>query len=416
MSAAVSVNGIEYSWPKRPIVVVCIDGGDPSYLQLYLEQGCIPNIQRFIEQGFSSVVDGVMPSFTCPNNMSIITGSPPFKHGISGNYFLDTDTWKPVVMTGPELLRCETILAGFAHAGATVVAITAKDKLRRQLGKGLTTGPGQISFSAEAARYCTLQENGIENVLSYVGLPQPDMYSMELSLFVLEAGLKLLHDKRPDLMYLSLTDYVQHKCPPESAEARFFYQQLDTAFGQLDEQDVVLALVADHGMSDKSNSEGAPNVIWLQDILDKSFGSGNATVVCPITDAFVGHHGALGGFVRVWCRGNVSPEAVMTRISAIEGVELVLNKKSACGLFQLPEDREADVVVIARSDTCIGSSIDHHNLEGLHGTRIRTHGGLSEAKIPLIINRPLNNEYRRRVATRVLKSYQVFELAINGTQ
>ena len=147
-----------------------------------------------------------MPSFTCPNNMSIITGTPASRHGISGNYYLDTATGQPVVMTGPELLRGDTILSKFAAAGAKVVSITAKDKLRRQLGKNLDVSKGNISFSSEFASRCTLAENGIENVLDFVGMAQPDMYSMELSLFVLEAGIKLLERDRPDLMYLSLTD------------------------------------------------------------------------------------------------------------------------------------------------------------------------------------------------------------------
>ena len=38
MTAAAStihVNGIPYRWPLRPVVVVCIDGGDPAYLQRF---------------------------------------------------------------------------------------------------------------------------------------------------------------------------------------------------------------------------------------------------------------------------------------------------------------------------------------------------------------------------------------------
>ncbi|UII69811.1 phosphonoacetate hydrolase [Pseudomonas sp. HN11] len=416
MNSTISINGKSYRQPERPVVVVCIDGGDPEYLQQFLAEGTVPNIQRFVEEGYSTVAMGSMPSFTCPNNMSIVTGTPVAKHGISGNYYLDTNTWQPVVMTGPELLRGETILAGFADSGAKVVTITAKDKLRRQLGKGLDVGQGHVSFSSEFADRCTLAENGIENVLEYVGMPKPDMYSMELSLFVLEAGIKLLQDRRPNLMYLSLTDFVQHKWAPDHDKARQFYQALDNAFGRLVNEDIVLGLIADHGMSDKSNEDGEPNVIWLQDILDAEFGAGETTVICPITDAFVAHHGALGGFVRVWTRGNVSIQAVIDRVAAIDGVDLSLDKKTACRLFELPEDREADVVVVSRKDVCIGSSAKLHDLEGLKGNRLRTHGGVSERRVPFILNRPLNTEYRQQVACSEIKSYQIFDFAINGTQ
>ena len=414
LTKAVQVNGTSYQWPKKPTVLVCIDGGDTEYLQQLLAEGAIPNIARFIKHGFSTVADGTMPSFTCPNNMSIITGTPASKHGISGNYYLDTKTWEPVVMTGPELLRGDTILAKFADAGAKVISITAKDKLRKQLSKNLDISKGNISFSSEFASKCSLQENGIENVLELVGMSEPNVYSMELSLFVLKAGIKLLEREKPDLMYLSLTDWVQHKYAPNDPEAKRFYQELDQCFGELDQLGAVVGLTADHGMSDKSNTEGKPNVIWLQDILDKKLGKDDVQVVCPITDAYVGHHGALGGFVRVWCRGKATPQEVIEAIAGVDGIEQALDKENICKLFDLPPDREGDVAVIARKDVCIGSSASNHELSGLEGHRLRTHGGTSEAKVPIIFNYPLNDAYKARAGVSTLKSYQLMDYALNG--
>jgi len=411
---AVTVNGTQYRWPDKPLVVVCIDGGDPAYFRRFLAEGAIHNPARFIKQGFSAVAEGTMPSFTCPNNMSIITGTPASKHGISGNYYLDTATGKPIVMTGPELLRGDTILSRFASMGARVVSITAKDKLRKQLGKNLDVSKGNISFSSEFASKATLAENGIENVLELAGMPQPDMYSMELSLFVLEAGIKLLEKRRPDLLYLSLTDWVQHKYAPEESEAKRFYREIDARFGRLAALGATVALTADHGMNDKSNAEGRPNVIWLQDILDRKFGKGDTRVICPITDAFVGHHGALGGFVRVYCQGKAKPRDVIAATAAIDGVEQALSREDVCRLYDLPPDREGDVAVISRADVCIGGAEAEHDLAGLKGHRLRTHGGTSEAKVPIIINRPLNDDYRLKIAGGTLKSYQVFDFALNG--
>ena len=414
MHSPVSVNGNRYRWPDRPVVVVCIDGGDPAYLQQFLKDGSIPNIERFIKQGFSTVADGTVPSFTCPNNMSIITGTPASRHGISGNYYLDVKTGEAVVMTGPELLRGDTILAQFAKAGAKVVSITAKDKLRKQLGKNLDVSRGNVSFSSEFASKATRAENGIENVLELVGMPQPDMYSMELSLFVLEAGIKLLERDHPDLLYLSLTDYVQHKYAPGESEARRFYQAIDNCFGRLEKLGAVVALTADHGMNDKSDAAGKPNVIWLQDVLDAKFGEGDTRVICPITDAFVAHHGALGGFVRVWCTGKAKPKQVIEAIHGLPGIESVMDKETACRVFELPADREADVVVVSTANVCIGGSAAAHDLSGLEGHRLRTHGGVSEAKVPLILSVPLNDEYKLKAGVSTLKSYQVFEYALNG--
>ncbi len=410
----VTANGISYRWPTKPVVVVCIDGGDPAYFQQFLADGVIPNIARFIKNGFSAVADGTVPSFTCPNNMSIITGTPASRHGISGNFYLDQATGQAVVMSGPELLRGDTILCQFARAGARVVSITAKDKLRRQLGKNLDLSGGSISFSSEKADACTMAENGIENVLEFVGQPLPNMYSEALSLFVLDAGIKILERDRPDLMYLSLTDYVQHKYAPGEAAARTFYQDLDVRFGKLEALGAMVALTADHGMNDKSTADGKPNVIWLQDVLDAKFGKGDTTVICPITDAFVAHHGALGGFVRVYCRGKSTPKQVLDLVRGIEGVESAYDKETACRVLDLPADREGDVAVISTAGVCIGGSAKDHDLTGLEGHRLRTHGGVAEAKVPIILSDPLNDAYKLKAGVSMLKSYQVFDLAING--
>ena len=412
---AVRVNGVEYRWPRRPLVVVCIDGGDPAYFDRGLKDGIIPTIGRFMARGFGAIADGTVPSFTCPNNMSIVTGAPASVHGISGNFYLDPISGEAVVMTGPELLRGTTILAEFARAGAKVVSITAKDKLRRQLGKGLDIARGNINFSSEKADACTRAEHGIENVLKFVGQPLPDMYSAELSLFVLEAGIRILERDRPDIMYLSLTDYIQHKYAPGEAEADRFYRDLDEKFSRLAELGAVVALTADHGMNDKSKPDGTPNVIWLQDILDEAFGRGDTRVICPITDYFVGHHGALGGFVRVYCRGgNAKPEQIMKLIEPSAGIELVLGKHDACARFDLPADREGDVVVISKQDTCIGAARADHDLSALKGFRLRTHGGVSEARVPIVISEPLSKNYLKKAKAGALKSHHIFEYALNG--
>jgi len=409
----IHLNGITYRWPRQPVVVVCIDGGDPAYIEQGLKDGIIPNIARFMRDGFAAVADGTVPSFTCPNNMSLITGSPPAVHGISGNYYLN-DAGEAVVMTGPELLRSRTILAEFADAGAKVVSITAKDKLRKQLGKDLDLTRGNISFSSEFADRCTLVENGIEDVLELVGMPQPDMYSMDLSLFVLEAGIKLLQRDRPDLLFLSLTDYIQHKHAPGDPVANAFYRRIDDCFGRLEALGAVVALTADHGMNDKSKLDGTPNVIFLQDILDREFGAGDTKVICPITDAFVKHHGALGGFVRVWCRGGkATPATIIALIKDMPGIAMALTKEEVCREFKLPPDREGDVAVIGDSGTVIGAAAAEHDLSNLADARLRSHGAVTEARVPFIVSRPVSADFSQRAANG-LDSYQIFEYAING--
>ncbi|MAG37659.1 MAG: phosphonoacetate hydrolase [Dehalococcoidia bacterium] len=411
---AVTLNGVTYQWPRRPVVVVCIDGGDPAYFDQAQRDGIIPNVERFMEHGFGAVADGIVPSLTNPNNLSIVTGSPPAVHGISGNYFLDPDTGAEVMMNDPGFVRSESLLAEFSQRKARVVAITAKDKLRRQLGRNIDLAGGSMNFSSEKADECTREANGIDNVLDFVGLPLPAVYSAELSLFVLEAGIRLLEQYRPELMYLSLTDYIQHKYAPGTPEINDFYAQLDDAFGRLAALGAVVGITADHGMNDKSKPDGSPNVIYLQDELDREFGPRRTRVILPITDPYVVHHGSLGGFARIYCYDGIAPEAVIQFAQELPGIEAVYDRVAVCAAFDLPPDREGDVAVSSAADTAIGASEATHDLSTLQGFRLRSHGGISERRVPFILSAPLNEAYAARAASGTPQSYEIYDYAING--
>ena len=411
------LNGVTYDLPASPVAVVCVDGGDPAYFAAAKQAGVVPTIARFMAAGFSTIAHCGIPSFTCPNNISIATGAPPKVHGISGNFYFDRHTGQAVVMTGPELLRSRTIFDVVSKAGARVAVLTAKDKLRKQLGKGLDVSAGNVCFSSQYADRCTMEENGIDDALGFVGQPLPDMYSAELSLFVLDAGIRLLgRDEPPALLYLSLTDYVQHKYAPEHPEALAYYAALDERWARLEQLGAIVALVADHGMTDKCAPDGSYHIVYLQDLLDERFGAGTTKVICPITDSFVGHHGSLGGFVRVHCLGDgVQPPAVADFVRCLEGIELVLEREEAARRFDLPYDVEADLVVISTGDHCAGMGRGDHDLADLHGERLRTHGGISERDVPFIVSRPLNAAYLTRSRSEQLMNHHVFDFAINGT-
>ena len=404
----VRLNGRTYAFPRRPVVVVCIDGCDPAYLRRGMEAGTLPNFQRFRRDGFGARAEAVIPTFTNPNNLSIVTGSLPAVHGISGNYFLDPATGRAAMMTDPAHLRSDTLLARFSRAGARVAVVTAKDKLRRLLGAGLTHG---LCFSAEAAAASVGSVPGIEAACEMVGLSGPeqiDVYSAEASLFVLAAGVVLLERWRPDLTYLSLTDFVQHKHPPGSPVADRFYAALDTWCGRLAETGAVVALTADHGMNAK------PRVIFLQDVLDVAFGAGTTRVICPITDPYVVHHGALGSCVRVYCRA--APVAsVRESIAHLAGVDAVYERHDACSTFGLPADREADLLVLGDRETALGAAECDHDLSGLGETPLRSHGGRAEQTVPFLVSEPVGAAYRDRAHATGLRNFDLFDYVLNGT-
>ena len=409
--AQITVNGKSYRWPKSPVVVILIDGGDPAYVRDGLARNLLPNFRRLMTQGFASIARGAMPSFTNPNNISVITGVPPSVHGISGNFFLNPATGQEAMMDQPEFLRADSILAKFSQNGARVVAITAKNKLAKMLAAGLQNG---ITFSAEKANECKTSTNGLADCLNYVGKPLPTEYSADLSLFVLEAGIRILEREHPDLMYLSLSDYIQHKYAPGSREATDFYIGIDQTIGRLLAAGATVALTADHGMNDKSNAEGSPNVVFLQDLLDRQFGEGKTQVILPITDPYVKHHGALGSYATVFLQPQVSPAAVLTLLNQQPGVELILSRDAAAKTFDLPADRVGDLVVIGDRGTTLGKSKATLDLSELGGMRLRSHGGLSDRNVYLMFSHPLSDEYANIALSRQLRNFDVFDFVLNG--
>lgn len=408
--STVEANGRTYAVPKRPTVVIIVDGFDPAYLEHGVSNGTVPTMASFKERGFVGIADCSMPSTTNTNNTSIVTGVPPIVHGINGNYYLDAETGQEIMITDAKRLRCGTVLGALSRAGVKTAVVTAKDKLLKVLAYEMDG----INFSSEYANKATLSDNGIDSVEKLVGRPTPDQYSADLSLFVLDAGVKILASSRPDFMYLSTSDYVQHKHAPGEPEADAYHQAVDTCVATLIALGATVAITADHGMSDKSAPDGTPNVVYLEDELNTRFGAGAVRVICPIADPFVRHHGALGSFVRVHLRkhGAIPPMMEFTR--TLPGIELVLDKQQVCKQFDLPVDREGDFAVFSNRGTVVGARREDHNLTQLAGHRLRSHGGLGEQKVPFLLSRPLNAEYRKRAADGPLHNYDIFDFALNG--
>jgi phosphonoacetate hydrolase len=404
----ISVNGRDYAWPKRPLVVICCDGSEPAYMEQALAKGLMPNLAKIITKGEDRRGLSVIPSFTNPNNLSIVTGRPPEVHGISGNYLIDPETGEEVMMNDPKWLRAPTIFAAFQKAGAKICMVTAKDKLRLLLSKGLVYDGTAIAFSSEKADKATLADNGIENVLTFTGKPLPEVYSGDLSEFVFAAGVKLLKSFKPDLMYLSTTDYIQHKYAPGTPGAETFYAMMDGYLGALDKSGAIIVLTADHGMKDKHLADGTPDVVYLQDHLDEWFGAGSTKVILPITDPYVVHHGALGSFATVYLY-DVNEADATRRIKGLPGMDGVFAKAEGCKRFELPPDRLGDLIIVSggpNGSKVIGTSASKHDLSGLNEP-LRSHGGITEQIVPIIINA------KTQGLSKNLRNFDAFSIGCN---
>ncbi|NGM63209.1 phosphonoacetate hydrolase [Sphingobacterium sp. SGG-5] len=401
-------NGKTYRPSNKPIVVICIDGSADEYLDVTAAHGRLKALTHMSKTGYRGMVRGALPSFTNVNNSSIVTGVSPAVHGICGNFFYDTTKDEEVMMNSAEYLRAENLLAAAANAGRKVAVVTAKEKLRDILSHKLTG----IAISAEKANQAKIETHGIDDVEAKVGYHTPIIYSPEASLFVLRAGTTLIQQGLADFLYLSLTDYMQHTYAPDTEESLAFYEEMDKEIGKMLELGAVIGATADHGMNAKIKSDGSPNVLYVEDMLEQQFGSG-FRVICPITDPYVKHHGALGSYVVVHVDDKSRLEEIKTWLSLQPGITEVHDRLSAVRNLEQPEDRTGDLVVLSGRDVVVGRRPQYHNLAALDGT-LRSHGGRYEEMVPMVISHSLNSEYRIKAAGDP-RNFDIFDFTVNGT-
>ena len=411
MSSPIEINERQYPGiPSSTAIVICLDGSQKEYFEEASKLDLTPNIDSFKKSGEDLLVNSAIPSFTNPNNISIVTGRPSSVHGICGNFFYTPSTGEEVMMNDPQFLRAPTIFQKYYEQGAKIAIVTAKDKLRKLLSHGLKFNESRaICFSSEKSDQANLNENGIEDVNNWLGMEVPNVYSQGLSEFVMAAGVKILNEFNPNIMYLSTTDFIQHKYAPGDEVANAFYAMFDRYIGQLNVNNNSIIVTADHGMQPKSRSDGSPNAIFLQDILDEALGKNISKVILPITDPYVVHHGALGSFATVYLSDKSKINDAIEEINKIEDIEVVLTNKEGCAQYDLPTDRMGDIICMSSQNSTIGSAEKAHDLSKLKEP-LRSHGGLHEREVPFISNKKINlNDVNIK-----LNNYDAFYHAISG--
>ncbi|MCT1684702.1 alkaline phosphatase family protein [Corynebacterium appendicis] len=405
-SDSLVVNGRSYAVPTTPAVVITIDGGDPSYFADAFSRGIMPNLEQMTKSGCYGMGSSEVPSLTNPNNMSIVTGVPPAIHGIPGNFHL-TDDGQFELLNDPAYLRCESIHAAFVSEGYKVAAVTTKDKLRQLLAKGNVP-----TASVEKASELGIPEFAIENVEGWMGETAPGVYEPFASHYCMRMGLKMLKEN-PDLklLYVTLTDRVQHASAPGGEMSDAFLIEFDRILGQYLELDIRLGITADHGMNSKHDEESPARIVYIKEVLQDA-GVEFQEVVLPITDPYPKHHGALGSFAWIYLPESQRELARQT-LHATAGVEEVWFKEEAAIAFSQPVDRIGDIAVTGASDTALGTRAEDHDLSQLHGP-LRSHGGRHEQTIPLMVNFPLTGFRAQSHAQGILRNRDIHDLVLNG--
>ena len=373
----VLVNGRSYWPPSSPTAVVCLDGVDPRYLEDAFERRLIPRLAELVEGGSFLHARAQLPSFTNPNNLSIVTGVPPSLHGLPGNHYL-APSGEEVALDRPELLRAPSIHAGLAEAGVRVLAVTTKEKLRRLLAAG-----GVPCVSAERADEQSLPD--LEGtVASLVARAKPGIYDWDCSHYALELALALASRLEIGLLYVSLTDAVQHAAAPGEELSDRYLARLDELVGDYLEAGWQLG----PGRRPRHEREDRRRRHAQRALSGRPAPAGRAA---QRTRRPADHRplrrpprrarlGLLGPRRRR--RARRRPGAPR----ANEGVEEVLPRALAAESLSLPPDRIGDLVVLGDERTVFGKRAADHDLSALRGP-LRSHGGRHEQAVPLLVSR-----------------------------
>jgi phosphonoacetate hydrolase len=369
-AGAIEVNGRRYLPPRTRTAIVCLDGVDPAYIDDAFERRLLPRLAELVSGGAYLRGRSQLPSFTNPNNLSIVTGVAPAVHGIPGNHYLSAGG-EEVQLVRPELVRAPTILAALRGSGVPTLAVTTKEKLRALLSVG-----GVPCVSAELADTQSLEPLA-GPVSDLVRRPKPGIYDWDCSHYALELGLALAERLEVELLYVSLTDFVQHAAAPGEELSDRYLVELDRLVGRYVDAGWTLGLVADHGMNAK------PQIVYLGGELAAA-GVRSARVVLPITDPYVVHHAALGS--ACWVHVDAEElEKARDVLLGTAGVEEVLARDEAVDSLALPGDRIGDLVVLADARTALGKRAVDHDLSELRGP-LRSHGGRHEQEIPILLS------------------------------
>ncbi len=346
---------------SRKILIATIDGGGVDYF----EAADIPNIRRMMASGFFVEGSSMIPSVTNVNNVSIVTGEYPCRHGITSNYWYRPETGDGVYMESPEFLMTETVFQRVRPLGMGSVLLTSKDKLKRILEPGT-----DLSFSAETPP---------KEIREAVG-PTENIYSAEINHWLFRSLHHVIREYHPDLMYISTTDYIMHKYPPSHEIAIKHLNGIDSILGDIlaDYPEIEVYITADHGMNAKDKA------INLKQVLSTA---GIASEFVPvIKDRYVVHHDNLGGIAYLYLLSDNSSktdkkklrERAAAVLLTVPEVEEIYTREEAATSFHLLEDRIGDLLVLGTENVVFGEYEDK-----IREVSIRSHGSRYESTVPI---------------------------------
>lgn len=346
--------------PQR-ILIGMLDGlGLPIYRASHM-----PTLNRFEKEGnLFQVVSGVFPSVTNVNNVSIACGAWPDEHGITANSYYDPNSDQAVYMNDPDLIRSKSIFQRASEWGVRSAMLTSKKKTA-ELFRSAT----EVCIAAEAPE---------QNLVDKFG-PPPPIYSREINSWLWDVAIDLLAT-RPDLgiVYVHTTDFPMHAWHETDPESLAHLEEMDARIERAAEvaPDAAIFLTADHGMNNKTRC-------YDLDKICREAGCAVRFVLSPERDYYIKHHRNFTGCSWLWLENQGDRETVRGIVSALVGVENVMDGQEVGRRFHTDPARVGDLVVFGDVDTMFGEM--DSAFEELPAT-YRAHGSMHEMELPLFIH------------------------------
>lgn len=345
------------------VLMFLVDGFDPAYVQ----PARMPRLAGLMKAGAATLDGrGVLPSLTNVNHVSLLTGTYPARHGLSTNFYYDRATRTEVFMEQVSFVQEPLLFERLKTAGWSTALVTAKEKLTKLLRRGLDLSIDMKS-QPEAHR-------------AAVG-PPPDIFSLEINLWVLRTAAEVARRDRPDFLYVATTDYPQHKLGPDEPAMQRYLGESDAALGAIldayDLERTLVVLTADHGMNAKTRSVSPVGVL--------AEGGIAAHGVPLIRDGLYAHHRDLGGALYLYFDDPGAAREARALLAGTPGIdEVVPNEEAARD--HLPPARVGDLVCWAARDVALG--VWPERPVARSEAALRSHGSKHEQRIPMLLAGP----------------------------
>ena len=347
----------------RKALMFLIDGFDPAYVQ----PARMPRLHALMQAGGSTLDGrGVLPSLTNVNHISLVTGTYPERHGLSTNFFYDRQSRSEVFMEQVSFVREPLLFEVMKTAGWSTAMVTAKEKLTKLLRRGLDV--------------CVDMKTHPEALRAKVG-PPPEIFSLEINLWVLRMAAEVARRDTPDFLYVATTDYPQHKLGPDHPDMQRYLAESDQALGQLldayDLDETAVVLTADHGMNAKARSVSPVRLLAEAGI--------EAHGVPLIRDGLYAHHRDLGGSLYLYFDDVTVAGRAREVLTGVPGIDQVVLREEA-GQDHLPPERVGDLICWGSRDVALGVWRDEPPIREESG--LRSHGSKHEQRIPMLVAGP----------------------------